>query len=586
VGRLKREVTLEAAASELRTVASRLERQYPETNRRWSAAVRSLREDLAAETAPLANLLFGAVAFVLAIACANLGHLLLVKAASRERELAVRAALGASRLQLARQLVIEGLLLSLAGGSLGLLLAFWSHQLIPALSDAELPGWLEFLRLDWRVLAFCLLVSVGSGVLFGLIPALPFSRPDLARSLKEGPAASTTVRGARLRSLFVVGQMAVAMLLLAGAGLLIKSLWRASQVDLGYETAHLLRAEIPLLGERAADERRTEAFARQLRLRLGTLPATGVALSRSVFFAGLGGRPQKITAEDRPEVPAGASPHFYEAVTPGYFRTLGVRVLEGREFSDSDRSGGAPVVIVNDELARQIWPGESALGKQLKLGARESQTPWRTIVGVVASSGRSSPGTARPSLAYVPLWQEARGSLTLLIRTPGDPMALANGVRAAVAALDPDQPLENLTSLEAWLGRLLAPWRFMAILMTVLAGGAVLLATIGIYGVISYAAVQRRQEIGIRIALGATSADIRRLVLKSGLRLATSGVAFGLAGAAALTRLLRAVLVGTSPLDPLVFATMAAVLMGIALAAAYFPARGAARIDPVAALRL
>lgn len=583
VGRLKPGVTISQADAEARTLAAALEKQYPDTNARWTARVTSLREDMTGETAMASVVLLSAVAFVLLIACANVANLLLARASDRRREIAIRLALGATRMRVVRLVLTESLALSAVGGAVGLLVALWaSHAIVAAMGRMQAPYWIQF-GIDWRVLAFCAAVTSAAGALCGIVPAWYASGANPQPALKEGAAVAGGHRGRRVRATLVVSQLALALLLLAGAGLLIKTVSQTFAYDPGYDAARVLVGDLDLAGARYRDTRQVAALADGVIERLERIPGARAAVTRTIFFGGFGGRRRLISVEGLSAVPEGGSPTFYYAVTPGYFRALGVAMRDGREF---DRSDPAGVAIVNEDMARILWPGQTALGRRIRFGDDASNAPWRTVIGVAPNIGGTPMAGARPSaFAYVPFaWDQGR-TFAITASTPGNPAALAADVRAAVHALDPDQPVEDLQTMAETLAAWTEPARFVALLMGSLAAVALLLASIGTYGVIAYGVSQRTREIGIRLALGASSRQVEALMARSGLWMTLGGIGIGVPAALASTRALEGILFGTSPTDPAVFAAVTGTLAVVASLASWLPARRAARVDPLTVLR-
>jgi predicted permease len=581
VARLRPGVSIDQARAEMRTLASALEARYPESNRRWSAAVVTLREDMTAETAQASIVLLSAVAFVLLIACANVANLLLVRGVERRRELAIRAALGAGRFRLSRLLVVEGMVLAVAGGTLGGLLTIWASRAIVAAIGMEAPYWIHF-GIDWRVLAFGVVVTLVTGILCSLPPAWQSWRSDPNATLKSGGSIAGGVAGTRFRATLVTGQLALSLLLLAGADLLIKTVVRTYTFIVDYDASRVLTADVELADRRYEQETQVRAFVTNVLERLGRIPSTQAAVLRPVFYAGFGGRPRTMEVEGSRYVPAGASPEFYYAVTPHYFAVFGAPVREGRAFSDAD---GKYVAIVNQELARRVWPGTSALGQRIRFGDASSRTPWLTVVGVVSDGAGTVFSTRQAPAAYVPFAGFPGRSISIQMSTIGDPGPLVPELPAAVADVDPDQPIEDVMTMEQAMARWRQPARFVALLMGSLAAVALLMASMGTFGVIAYSVSQRTREIGVRLALGASPLQVEALVARTGLRMTAAGLALGLPAAWVSTRALQGVLPGTNPTDPVVFAAVTATLSIVALAASWLPARRAGKVDPMVVLR-
>ena len=586
VGRLKRGVELAAAQAAVGAVARRLERAYPDSNTGVGAIVIPLRDLMVQKARPALLVLLGAVGLVLLIACANVTSLLLARAVSRQGELAIRAALGAAKLRLIRQHLTEGLLLAGLGGGLGLLLAVWITDLVVAWGPADLPR-LAQVAIDARVLAFALGAVLLTTVLVGLLPALQSGAADLHQRLQAGGRA-TLGGGRRIRNLLVVGEMALALLLLAGAGLLIRSFAALQQVAPGFDPRRILTFELWLPEPQYAELERSAAFYQQLTDRLAALP--GVEAAAGVFGLPLSGGPSAYGSFEipgRPEREGYETSAGVRVVTPDYFRALRIPLLEGRPFDRRDAAATQPVVILNHAAARRYWPGRSPIGERLRcqISMVERREQPRTIVGVVGDvhfDGLDRP--AGPEI-FLPHAQHPVTIMSLTVRTRSDPRALTASAREAVRALDPGVPLADVSSMEQVLEGSIAQRRFSMLLLAIFAALAVLLAAVGMHGVLSYAVAQRTSELGLRMALGAQPRAVFGMVLGQGLMLAGAGAALGLAGALALTRLLESLLYGVSATDA---ATLSAVLLGlaaIALLAGLLPARRAARIDPSIALR-
>jgi putative ABC transport system permease protein len=587
IARLKRGVSPQAAQAEMSAIARQLEQENPATNRNLSISVVSAHRELTKDVSLTLWLLFGAVAFVLLIACANVANLLLARALSRHKEMAVRAALGASGRRIAQQLLTESLLLAGAGGALGLLLAAWGIPLLLALSPQNLPR-INAIGLNGHVLSFTLLVSILTGALFGLAPALKVARPDLIESLKEGGKASTaSARRNRLRAALVVGEIAVALVLLVGAGLLINSFIRLNRVELGFKPENVLSASLNLSPRKypTGDER--IAFVEQARERIRNLPGV-----RSVSFASsspfMGGVYASFGIRGRPgaahenEVAPGVF-----TITPDYFEMLGIPLLRGRPFTETYDKGSAGTAIINETFARQFFPNENPLGKSVILDVnREKDSPREfEVVGVVGDIRRVAlDGEPGPEI-YMPYQQSPWTFGQLMIRTEQNALSSANAVRQQIRSLDPDQTVPNSDTLENLIFRSIMPQRFNLVLLGVFAAIGLLLTLVGVYGVMSYHVAENTREIGIRVALGAQRRDILKLIVGQGLALALIGVVVGLAGALGLTRLMDSLLFGVTATDPLTFGIVASLFGVVALLACWIPARRAAKVDPMIALR-
>jgi putative ABC transport system permease protein len=594
VGRLRPGATIEQAQAELDTIAAALRAQYPDTNNDIGVRLAPLEKNLTAEHRRGLWILFGAVGCVLLIACANVANLLLVRAAGRSREFAVRAALGASPGQLMRQLLAENLLLALAGGVSGCLVALWSVEALLALSPADLPG-AEQIGVNGRVLAFTLLLTMLTSVLFGLAPAWRASRVDLVSGLRDGARTASESRGGRrLRDALVVAEIALSLVLLAGAALLLHSFWRLRQADPGFDPRNVLTFRVSLSYE-TYDATKAGEFFRRLQARLQTIP--GVRAAANIFplplnddreFDDLGVTLDARFAIEGQPVAQNERPHYDPRTAQhGYFRAMGIRLLDGRDFDVRDDAAAPPVAIINDAMARRHFAGRTPIGQRIRLTSlvTPNEPPMRRIVGVAADvRHRGVRAEPRPEI-YVPFAQAPFQEMFVVVKTDGDPTALTRAVRAAVSELDPAQPIFNVTPMTQRLSHSVAGPRFNLLLLAIFAGLALLLAAVGLYGVLSYAVAARTHELGIRLALGAQSRDVLRLVFGQGLKLISIGLPIGLAGAFALTRLLGALVYGVSPRDPLTFLAAALLLATVAMIACYLPARRATKVDPMIALR-
>ena len=591
--RLRDGVSLQQAQAEMTTIASRLQRAYPEFYGVDSGArVLSLAEVTVGKVRPALIVLLSAVTFLLLIACANVANLLLARASGRQKEIALRLALGAARWRLVRQLLAESLTLSAIGGALGLLLAWAAvHALaasIPEASHFTLPRYQE-LGIGVVVILFTFAVCAATGVLFGLAPALQFSRLDLQATLKEGGHGASRQSRTPLRSLLVVGEVAVSLMLLAGAGLMVRSMARLAAVDSGFDPHNVLTLRTVVTGPAYAEPQQRHRFYRQVLDRIAALP--GVESAAGINHLPLAGDlwTFSFTVEGRPAPALADVPGaIFRVVTPGYFRTMRIPLLRGREVSEHDDSAAPPVVLVNRTLAQHFWPAEDAVGKRIRLGGPQSKSPWITVIGVVKDEEQSEWGAGANGEFYFPYRQnpeDFQKYITVVARTAGDPAALAGAIAKELYALDSDVLLADVATMQQVVDRAVWQPRSSTKLLAGFAALALVLAAIGIYGVISYGVSQRRQEIGIRMALGARPADVLRGVLAEGALLAGAGTVLGLAGALALTRYLQTLLYEVSATDPAVLAASSVILILIALAAAFLPARRATRVDPMIALR-
>jgi putative ABC transport system permease protein len=535
---------------------------------------------------PALLILLGAVTLVLLVACVNVANLLLARANGRTREVAVRAALGAGRWRLVQQFLAESVVLGLAGGLAGLVVAYWSTYALIAVGPPSIPR-LGEVGLDWRVLAFTVAIAIATSVVFGLVPALAATGHAVARFVSTAGRGTVGAGGSRLRKALVVSEMALAVVLLVGAGLLIRSYERISVVDPGFSADHVLTFTIALPEQKYKTSADAGRFMRELVARLGSHPGVehaagiyGLPLDDTFGASSSFTRPGEADSADSPTA-------AMRIVTPAYFSTLKIPLKGGRSFDERDDEKAPEVVMVNEEAARRYWPGISPIGQQLHLGVTlaESRSGMKTIVGVVGDvKGRSLDASAPPEV-YVPYAQHQVDSLTIAVRTAADPMAFVPVARADLASLDRELPLAGVRTMDEVIGRSIAERRFTMLLLASFAAVAVLLAAIGVYGVLAYLVSQRTQEIGVRLAIGATPGDVVRLFVREGAGLMLVGVVCGLAGALAVTRALSTLLFGVTTTDPITFAAVAVTLAMVALLASYLPARRAARVDPMAALR-
>ena len=587
IGRLKPGVTQEQAQAELTAIAARLEQQYPDQNSRRSLRLESAHAALVGDVRPMLILFLCAVAAVLLIACANVANLLLARATGRHKEMAIRSALGASRLRVIRQLLTESVLLSIAGGSVGLLLAVWWSDLLVALGKEDIPRALE-VGIDWRVLAFTLGVSLITGLIFGLAPAFHSSKTELVESLKEGARGSSDgLRRIRLRNVLMVGELAMAVVLLVIAGLLIQSLFRLQQVNSGLRSENLLTFNVGLPEVKYNSDRQAQFFI-DLKSRLEATP--GVQSASTIYPLPLSGDRFSISFQIEgnpvPEKDEPSADFFTTGV--GYFRTMGIPVIKGRDFDDRDKHGATPVIIITETFARQYFPGEDPIGRRLEPGisSREDENSMmREIVGVVGDVRNRGLSTEPRAAYYVPHTQVPFSQMVAVTKTTGEPRSLIPVATKVVNGMDPDVPIFGVKSMEEYLSASVAAPRFSTTLLSIFAGVALVLTVVGLYGVMSYSVAQRTSEFGIRLALGAQTRDVLWMVVRHGSKLILIGLAIGLAGAFALTRWMASLLFGVKANDPLTFAAVAMLLAIVALLACYVPALRATKVDPMEALR-
>ncbi len=582
MGHLRPGVSLSQARAEADIIANQLAQAYPKENAGIHAKVEYFSDLLVSRVRPMLWLLFAAVGVILLIACANLANLLLARGLARQREIAVRAALGASRWRLIRQLLTETTLISLAGGAGGLLLAHWGLYALLKLPQNFVST--EDANLDTRVLLFTLAVSVITGWLFGLVPALQLARPDLQLFLKEGARGSGEgARWNRVRGAFVVAQVALSLLLLVSAGLLIRSFDKLLRVDVGFRPERLLSLEYRLPRTKYKEPQAQWNFHRQVMERIQEVPGVqSVSLVRGLPFSG-NGATAAIVLPDRETPARGTEPEvMVNTVMSNYFETIGIPFIQGRLFGNQDQINTPPVVIINEIMARRFWPNQDPIGKQIKV-VEDGTTG--TVVGVVGDAKHYwMEEESRPQM-YAAYSQQPGFFATAVIRTTVEPLSLSESVRQAVWRVDADQPMWKIRTVEFLVNRSIADRKFLLVLMGIFAVLALVLTMIGLYGVISYLVNQRTQEIGIRMALGAQMRDILRMVLRQGMVLVFTGVALGLAAAWLMTRLMSHLLYQVSATDPLTFATIALLLIAVALLACYLPARRATKVDPLVALR-
>jgi len=586
VARLKPGVSLKVANANLAAIAKQLEQEHPSENAKVGAYAIPLREELAGKTRPALLVLIGAVCFVLLIACANVANLLLARASGRRREIAMRLTLGASRWRIARQLLTESLLLAALAGAAGLILSTFATQFLANLIPEGIAP-MNGSGADSRVLAATVIISVGSGILFGILPALRVSRLDLVTSLNQG-GRSGIGSGRRLRDALVVSEVALAIVLLAGAALMLRSFEKLLHLDPGFRADHVLVVRTPLPRQKYEAFAPRVAFYSEVLARVARLPGvTAAGYTTWVPLTNSGGA-TGITLEGRPQPAPGEIPiPNCRIISDDYIRALGMKLIAGRVLDERDGTAAPPVALINQTMARNLWPGENAIGRRFKQGSYVEPSPWITIVGIVGDvhqAGLDSP--ARPEM-YLPYLQQDFGfePQYLVVRTIGDPMRMADAVRQQVWAVDKEQPVAGAMPLEDLVDDTLAPRKTQAGLLGGFAVLALLLAALGIYAVLSFTVTQRTPEFGVRMALGAQPGDVLHMVLSQGARLFIFGAVSGLAAAFALSRTLEHLLYGVRATDPVSFALVTLLLSGVTFLACYFPARRAMRVDPIIALR-
>ncbi len=583
IGRLKPGVTLAQAQANLEVIARRMDREYPAPWSGYHAAahprVTRLQDELAGSAKPALAVLSGAVAFLLLIACANVANLFLVRAAAREKELAVRVTLGASRARLLRLLVTEGLVLAIAGGALGMVLAWWGSSALTTLMPSSMGAPIS---LDARVLAFTFLCSLIAGAAFAVVPALAASKLSLNAALKEGGAQGGETRHrARFRAALAAAQLALSLILLTGAGLMMRSFILLLRVNPGFDARNVLTASVWLAPLQIYDPPHQAAFFREALGRIRAIPGVeSGAVTDEAPLATFNSLASGVAVENRAEELAGTV--VPASISADFFRTMHVPILEGRAFSDGDADGTTPVAILNRSLAEMAFKNENPIGKRVRIG---DGSPWLTVVGVVADTRHRSLDDQDWPVLYRPYGQSPAFTMTFVVRTGTDAARFAPAIRGAVQAVDPAQPLADVATLEQRLAETLSQRRERTALLAIFAGAALFIAVIGMYGVVAYSVAQRKHEIGVRLALGAQPENVLAMIVSQGMRIALLGLTAGSAGAFALTRVLSSFLFEVTATDPLTFACTAALLIAVALGACYIPARRAMRMDPMAALR-
>jgi putative ABC transport system permease protein len=590
VARLRPDISVTEAAAEMGTIARRLGDAYPETNRGWGARVMPLREFVAGDmTRAYTFVLMGAVGFVLLIACANVANLQFARGLARQRELAVRAALGAERWRLVRQLLTENILLALAGAVVGLVFAVWAIDLIvvnmPPEVEKYIAGWRK-ISLDFRALFFTAGLAILSGLVAGVLPAFQGTKSDVSEALKEG-ARSGTGRGRhRMRGALVVAQVTLALVLLVGAGLMVKGFGALLNLNQSFDPATLLTFRVNLPdGKYKDDEKRRVVFFEQALERLSSLPGVDLAAvaSRVPFSDGGGYAPFTIEGQPAPQ-PGELRFGMFQNISPDFLRAVNAPLLDGRNFTAADGADATRVALISRRLAERYFPGQSPLGHKIKLGTADAQNPWMTIVGVVADVRYNAWEHDLEPVVYRPFWQAGRQSSYFVLRTK-DAAALAAAVRSQIAAVDPEQPIYDVKTLAVVFHHEMVGLAYVSVMLAVLGGIALVLASVGVYALMAFAVTERTHEIGIRMALGAQPRNVLGLVLRRGVLLTLGGMVLGLVGAQALARVLAGLIFGVSATDPLTFAGVPLLLAAVAFVACYIPARRATRVDPMVALR-
>jgi putative ABC transport system permease protein len=582
VGRLKPGVSVQQAQAELTGIAKQLEQALPKFNTGWGVNVLPMHEQVVGEIRPILLVLFAAVAFVLLIACANVANLLLSRAAARQKELALRAALGAGRMRLVRQMLTESVLLALMGGVVGVLLAYWGIQLLIGFGPDNIPR-LNEISIDLRVLAFTFGISLLTGVLFGMIPALQASRPDLNDALKEGSRGSTGARSRTLRNVFVVTEVALALILLIGAGLMIRSFMQLQSVETGFNPENVLTMRAQLPKKKYPEPHHIVDFFKQAEARIASLPGVQAVGAISYLpLTGLASRDGfKIVGQPAPK--PGEEPGVeVRVITPTYFQAMGIPLLKGRLLNERDVKE-TRVLLINETLAKRYFPNVDPVGKQIEVSWDGSGPD--EIVGVVGDIREGALNKEPEPAIYWSHPREPYSGMALVVRTSGDAARFGAAVQKEIRAIDPEQPIADVRTLKQVVAKSIARPRFNTLLLTIFAAVALVLASVGLYGVMNYSATQRTHEVGIRMALGATRADIMRLVVGNGMLLTMIGIGIGVIASIGLTRVMQTFLFGVSATDAVTFIGVSALLIVVALIANYIPARKATRVNPVIALR-
>ncbi|HET8674882.1 MAG TPA: ABC transporter permease, partial [Blastocatellia bacterium] len=584
IGRIKPEYTIEQAQQEMQQISAALDQEFYGFG--FGINIVPMHAHVVKTVRPMLWVLLGAVGFVLLIACANVANLLLARAVAREKEIAIRTALGAGRWRLIRQLLTESVVLATVSGALGLLLTYLGLKALIAMAPDNVPR-LNEMSIDARVLGFTIGVSLITGIIFGLVPAFQSTKPDLNETLKEGGRGSTGgAHGRRVRSILVVAEVAFALVLLTGAGLMIRSFLLLQDVKPGFNPENLLTMRLRLPQTKYSDAAQLTPFYQQLIERVRALP--GVKTAGAVSHLPLSGAYQSGTVTVEQPLASVDNASFEcdrRVVSPDYFEAMGIEVMNGRPFNDHDRQGSQMVCLVDETFARRFWPNEDPLGRRVKIGGSQSTAPWLTIVGVVAHVKHYGLNAQGREFIYFPYTQTPARQMFLAVRTEGDPSNLVGPVRNEIASLDPDQPVADIRNMEQIVYGSVAQPRFNTLMLGIFAAVALILAAVGVYGVMNYSVAQQTHEIGIRMALGAQQNHILAMVIQQGFVLVGIGVAIGLAGAFVITQFMSSLLYGVKAMDPTTFIGVAIILALVALIASYIPARRATRVDPMIALR-
>lgn len=587
LGRLRAGVSQQQAQSEMHNIASNLRQQYMQgadaTN--WDLLLTSFRQQVVGDISTMLWIVMLVVGFVLLIACANVANLLLARAAARQKEIAVRTALGARRWRIIRQLLTESVLLSVVGGAFGLLIGYWGVKALVALNEDRIPRAHE-ISLDWKVLLFTFGVSIVTGVLFGIVPAIQTTKADLHETLKEGGRSAAATTKQWIRSSLVVVEIALALAVLVGAGLLVKSFLHVQQINPGFNPEGMLTMHLSLPMTKYSEAPQRDNFYKQVINDVRALPGVQSVGAVSVLPLSGQGSSGSFRIEGRDVPPGQSSPHGARwAATPDYFKTMGIPLIRGRYFEERDTAEALPVTIIDQALAQKYWPNEDPLGKRIVFEGTRDNPLWREIVGIVGHVKHTDLEGESRAQYYVPHQQRPQPNMALVIRTPNDPNALAGSVRGVIKSADSDLPVFRVRTMDQFVADSMTQRKFALLLICVFACLALLLSAIGLYGVMAYSVTQRTHELGLRMALGAQASDVLKLVVKQGMLLAVVGLAIGVVGAIFLSRLMKTMLFNVSATDPLVFVGIALILATVALLACFVPARRATKVDPMVALR-